>query len=153
GAVYWGTPLVSTAVARDPSDLVVTDNDLVLDLALRDTNFQYADARVPSESTWLRSQVVWQVNDVWKLRNVLSYNNGDRLWFDAEGHRFHAATGEAERRATYIRNLLDFWHERLALSSDGPLFGQRTRFLIGVEHSESHHMSVRRFGPSVPVEP
>lgn len=153
GPIYWGTPLVSETSARDPSDLVSTVNGLTLDLALRDTNFQYADGKVRSDSTWLRSQVVWEIDDVWTLRNDLSYNNGDRLWHDAEGYRFDAATGEVGRRATYIRNPLDFWHERLALSSDSQLFGQRNRFLIGVEHSENDHMSIRRFGPSVPVDP
>jgi iron complex outermembrane receptor protein len=153
GPIYWGTPLVSGASAREPSDLISTESGLVLDLALRDTNFQYYDGEVRSDSTWLRSQVIWEIDDVWTLRNDLSYNNGDRLWHDAEGYRFVTASGLVDRRATYIRNPLDFWHERLALSSDGPLFGHRNRFLIGVEHSENDHMSIRRFGPSVAVDP
>src|SRR5690606_17215358 len=128
GAIYWGTPLVGASVARDPSDLVHTDNGLVLDLALRDTNFQFEDAKIRSDSTWLRSQVLWNINDVWTLRNDLSYNNGDRLWDgDAASYRFVEATGLVNRGGSYIRNLLDFWHERLALSADGPLFGHRNR--------------------------
>lgn len=156
GAIYWGTPLVSSAVARDPSDLLTSSNGRVLDLALRNTNMQYEDAKIVSHSTWFRSQLKWQINDVWSLRNDLSYNGGERMWFDAEGYSFSTtSTGEARvgRRATYILNPLDFWHERLALSSDGNLFGSRNRFLIGAEHSENEHMSIRRFGPSVTVDP
>jgi len=156
GAIYWGTPLVSSAVAKDPSDLVTSSNGRVLDLALRNTNLQYDDAQIVSHSTWFRSQLKWQINDVWSLRNDLSYNSGERLWFDAEGYTF-SVTGAGDprvgRRATYILNPLEFWHERLSLSSDGKLFGKRNRFLIGAEHSENEHMSIRRFGPSVTVDP
>ncbi|MFC4254390.1 TonB-dependent siderophore receptor [Altererythrobacter xixiisoli] len=156
GAIYWGTPLVSTGVARDPSDLISTPNGRVLDLALRNTNLQYDDAKVISHSTWFRSQLNWQINDVWSLRNDLSYNGGERLWRDAEGYSFSLTGSGAPRiarRATYILNPLAFWHERLALSSDGNLFGNRNRFLIGAEHSENEHTSIRRFGQSVPVDP
>ena len=153
GPIYWGTPLVSDTIARDPSSLVSTENGRVLDLALRDTNFQYEDAKIRSDSTWLRSQIVWDIDDVWSLRTDLAYNNGDRLWFDAEGYSFVPATGLVNRRATYIRNPLDSWHGRVALSSDGSLLGQRNRFMIGAEYSENDHMSIRRFGPSVPVDP
>lgn len=153
GPIYWGTPLVGSAIARDPSGLVATANGLVLDLALRDTNLQYADARIRSDSTWLRSQVKWDISDVWSLRNDLSYNNGDRLWYDAESYSYAAATQRVSRRATYIRNPLDFWHERLALSADGPLLGHRNRFLLGVEHSENDHTSIRRFGLAQSIDP
>lgn len=159
GPIYWGTPMVSTGAARRPSSLVSTGNGLVLDLALRDTNFQYEDAKIRSDSTWLRSRIKWQFSDVWSLQADISYNNSDRLWFDAESYSFDiarfASTGETRlnRRATYIRNPLEFWHERLTLSSDGPLFGMRNRFLIGVENSVNDHVSIRRFGTSGQVDP
>jgi iron complex outermembrane receptor protein len=153
GPIYWGTPLVSAAVARDPSDLITTPNGLVFDLALRDLNVQYEDAKIRSDSIWLRSQVSWDINDVWTLRNDLSYNNGDRMWFDAESYSFNNTTNLVNRRAIYIRNLLDFWHERFTISSDGPLFGLRNRALIGVEHSENYHSQNRLTGPQTQVDP
>jgi len=153
GPIYWGTPLVSAAVARDASDLVTNPGGLVVDRALRTLNVQFDDAKIRSNSTWLRSQIVWNIDDVWTLRNDLSYNNGVRLWFDAESYSFDTATNLVNRSATYIRNPLDFWHERLSLSSDGKLFGSRNRFLIGVEHSENDHVSERRFGARTQVDP
>lgn len=153
GPIYWGTPLVSEAVALEPSDLITTPNGLVLDLALRNLNVQYEDAKIRSDSTWLRSQINWEINDVWTLRNDLSYNNGDRMWFDAESYSFNTSTNLVNRRAIYIRNLLDFWHERLTLSSDGPLLGMRNRFLIGVEHSENYHSQNRLTGAQTQVDP
>lgn len=155
GPIYWGTPLVSKSVARDPSDLIISpgSDPLVLDLSLRNLNVQYEDAKIRSDSTWLRSQISWEIDDVWTLRNDLSYNNGDRMWFDAESYSFNTSNNLVNRRAIYIRNLLDFWHERLTLSADGPLFGMRNRFLIGVEHSENYHSQNRLTGAQTQVDP
>ncbi len=153
GPIYWGTPLVSAAVAQEPSDLITTANGLVFDLSLRDLNVQYEDAKIRSDSVWLRSQVNWKINNVWTLRNDLSYNNGDRMWFDAESYSFNTTSNLVNRRAIYIRNLLDFWHERLTLSSDGPLFGMRNRFLIGAEYSENYHSQNRLTGAQTQVDP
>lgn len=152
-ATYWGSPLVSRAVARDPSDAVSTASGLVFDKAIRRNNYQYDDALVRGDSTWVRSQITWKINDVWTLKNDLSYNNGDRLWSDAEGYSFNAATRQVNRGAVYIRNPLDFWNERVMLSSDGKIGGRRNRFLIGAEHGENRHHSIRGFGFNSTVDP
>jgi iron complex outermembrane receptor protein len=152
-ATYWGSPLVSRAVARDPSDEVSTASGLVFDNAIRRNNYQYADALVRGDSTWLRSQISWKINSAWTLKNDLSYNNGDRLWRDAESYSFVAATRQVSRGAVYIRNPLDFWQERLMLSSDGTISGHRNRFLIGFEHGENRHHSLRGFGFNSTVDP
>ena len=152
-ATYWGSPLVSRAVARDPSDEIVNARGLVFDNAIRRNNYQYADALVRGDSTWLRSQISWNINDVWTLKNDLSYNNGDRLWRDAESYSFDTATGQVKRGAVYIRNPLDFWQERVMLSADGKVAGRRNRFLIGFEHGENRHHSYRGFGFNSTVDP
>ncbi|WP_404478967.1 TonB-dependent receptor [Novosphingobium sp. BL-52-GroH] len=153
-ATYWGTPLVSRAASRQATSVVSSaNNGFVLDRALSRTNFQYEDGLVRSDSQWLRSAVNWQINDVWRLRNDLGYNKGDRLWSDAESYSFNAGTGRVSRSPTYIRNVLDFLNERISLSADGPIAGHRNRFLIGYEHSEMDHTSYRRFGASATVDP
>lgn len=152
-AAYWGTPLVPSAVARDPDDLIAAANGFVLDRALRRTNFQYEDASVKSDNLWLRWQLEWQIDDTWKLVNDLSYNEGDRLWDDAESYAYAVETALVTRRPVYIRNLLDFWNERVMLSSDATFGDHRNRFMVGAEHSENEHLSVRRFGSPTPTDP
>lgn len=151
-AAYWGTPLVPAAVARAPSDLIAA-NGLVLDEVLLDVNFQYQDALVRSDSTWLRSQINWTIGDVWSLRSDLAYNDGDRLWDDAEGYSYNETTQLVDRQPIYIRNFLDFWNARLAATADAELGGRRNRFLVGIEHTYNDHLSVRRFGLRTPADP
>ncbi|HTI66931.1 MAG TPA: TonB-dependent siderophore receptor [Caulobacteraceae bacterium] len=153
GPTYWGTPLVAASVARDAGDQVTTANGFVLDKALQRTNFQYDNGLVRSDNLWLRSQIDWKINGTWRFRNDLSYNNGDRLWDDAESYAYNAATRLVNRQPIYIRNLLDFWNERAMLSSDSNISGHRNRFMVGAEHSQNDHTSIRRFGANTPVNP
>lgn len=152
-ATYWGTPVVPFDVAREPADVLVSTNGFVVDKALRRANFQYADATVKSDQLWVRWGIDWRLNDTWSFVNDLSYNEGDRLWHDAESYSYVVATGDVDRRPVHIRNLLSFWNERVMLSADSLVAGRRNRFLMGVEHSENDHLSIRRFGASTPVDP
>src|SRR5690606_29701121 len=152
-AAYWGTPLVPRTVAQEPTDLISTPDGMVLDKALTRLNFQFQDSLVRHDSTWLRAQINWKLDDVWSLRSDLAYNDGDRLWQDVSGYRYEAGTGLVSRSPSYIRNYLDFWNARLALTAESTIAGHRNRFLIGVEHTFNDHDSVRMFAPRQSVDP
>lgn len=156
-ARYWGTPLVSSTVAERASGLVTSSsNGRVLDLALRDINYQYDDGYVTSRNVWLRSQVTWVLSNVWTLRNDFSYNKSDRFWRDAESYSFNSTydggAGGINREATDIRNQLEFFNNRLALSADSKLFGRRNRFLIGYERTFNKHNQLYLIGKSTATD-
>src|SRR5690606_11593881 len=67
GTAYFGTPIVSRAVARDPSSVVSGSTGLVLDKAMRRVNFDLTDSDVSSDSTWLRARGEYQLSDTIKI--------------------------------------------------------------------------------------
>jgi len=77
---YYGTPLVPASVARDPADIVQTPTGLVFDRALQTSNFNVENAGYGADTTIVRSQLRYRVNDVFTFTNLISY-------YDS-GHRF-----------------------------------------------------------------
>lgn len=149
---YLGTPLVPRSVARNPSDIVSTANDFVIDEAMRDVNFNVTDAVLDSDTLWLRSRVVWTLNDAWTFSNELNTYRSNRNFVNAEIFTFAPATGLIDRSTGIVTHDLDFWVERAALAHDGQIGGMRNRFSIGAEYSELDFFTRRRFGSTTSVD-
>jgi len=146
-AVYYGTPLVTAAVAREPSSIVTTSNGLILDKSLRRLNFAVENPVFASNNYWLRSRVTYQFSDAFTFSNEAAYfDSNQRFENSAAQLTFNRATGLVTRARSYIINDFEFWNERPVLSVDTPIFGNRNRFSIGAEFSRLEARSLRRLG-------
>ncbi|MBM0105905.1 TonB-dependent receptor [Steroidobacter sp. S1-65] len=150
---YYGTPLVSAAVAHNPSDLVSGSSGLVLDESMRDLNFNVEDGDMGSETTWLRARAEYRLTDKWRIVSDSSYYQADRRWRDADEYTFNAASGLINRGASLITHDHEYWNERVHVAFDGTMFGHRNRFTAGVEVGETDFFTVRRFGSAGAVDP
>jgi iron complex outermembrane receptor protein len=150
---YFGLPLVSTAVAREPSDIVVASNGLVADKAMRDVNFNVADGAMDSSSTWLRAKVDYELTVAWRLVNETSWYDSDRLWRNSEDFTFSAGTGLLDRLTTLITHDHSFRSNRTSFAFDGGEGQRRNRFVAGVEVSGTDFATSRRFGATTSVAP
>lgn len=150
---YYGTPVVSRAVARDPSDAVSGSAGLVLDKAMRTLNFNVADGHMGSDSLWLRARAEYELSGAWKIVSDTSWYEADRTWRDADEFSFNAATGLVDRGASYITHDHSFWNQRVHLAGDGAIAGHRNRFTIGLEAGETDFFTRRRFGSAGGVDP
>jgi len=120
---YWGTPLVPSSVAQDPSTSVVeTAGDDVVDLSTRFNNYNVADSVIESQSHWLRLDATWDVSKDTEIK-ALSYQfKADRLWKNAEFYNYNATNDNVERDRLYIG------HDRLAKGLQLSLVHQFTAF-------------------------
>lgn len=150
---YYGTPVVSRAIARDPSSAVSGSAGLVLDKAMRRTNYNLADGEDSSNTTWLRGRVDFALTDTLKIVSDTSYYDSYRLFRDADEYTFNTATNLINRGATLITHDHQFWSQRMHLAFDGKIAGLRNRFTAGVEVGRTNLFMQRRFGSSPAVDP
>jgi iron complex outermembrane receptor protein len=99
---YYGTPVISRALARDPSSAVSGSSGLVLDKAMRRTNYDYTDGHDGSNTTWLRARAEYALTDNLKIVSDTSYYDSFRDYKDADEYTFNPATALIGRGATYI---------------------------------------------------
>jgi len=150
---YYGTPVVSRAVARDPSSAVSGSAGLVLDKAMRRTNYNLTDGNDYSNSTWLRARLDYALTDTLRVVSDSSYYDGYRFYRDADEYSFNAATGLIDRGATLITHDHQFWSQRVHLAFDGRIAGLRNRFTAGFEVGHTDFFTERRFGTALSVSP
>lgn len=150
---YYGTPVVSRAVARDPSSAVSGSAGLVLDKAMRRTNYNLSDGNDHSNSTWLRARLDYALTDTLRIVSDSSYYDGYRYYRDADEYSFNAATGLINRGATLITHDHQFWSQRVHLAFDGRIAGLRNRFTAGFEVGHTDFFTERRFGSAPSVSP
>jgi iron complex outermembrane receptor protein len=150
---YWGTPLVPRAVARDPSGVASSANGYVIDRALRERNFNVDDGYSNARATWLRSRVVWNLDDTWRFINELDRYDATRRWQNTETYTWDATAANLRRSTTRLTHQHDYWVERATFAADADIAGQRNRFAVGAEYSASDFYNVRRFGTTSPVDP
>ncbi|MEN0036752.1 MAG: TonB-dependent siderophore receptor [Cellvibrio sp.] len=150
---YFGTPLVSRAVARNPSSAVSGSSGLVLDKAMRRVNFDLSDSDVSSDSTWLRARAEYELTDTIKIVSDTSYYDSFRNWQDADEYTFNNTTELIDRYTSYLTHDHQFWNQRVHVAVDDTLFGLRNRFMVGVEAGETDFFTKRRFGTATSVDP
>lgn len=150
---YYGTPLVSAGVARDPSNLVSGSSGLVLDKSMRDLNFNVDDGDMGSETTWLRARAEYRLTNAWRVVSDSSGYESDRRWRDADEYTFNAATGLIDRGASLITHDHEYWNQRVHVAFDGNIGGRRNRFIAGAEIGATDFFTVRRLGSAGAVDP
>jgi iron complex outermembrane receptor protein len=146
---YQGVPLVSAAVARDPSDALRSANGLVIDKALRHRNYNPEGAYSGADETTLRSRLDYGFAEGWTLSNNLMWYTATRDFVLSGDQNFTAPTtafpnGSFARSLQAIYHDHDFWNERLALSHQGEIGGLRNRFTIGGEYNDTDFVNPRK---------
>jgi iron complex outermembrane receptor protein len=153
GSAYYGTPVISRAIARRPSSAVSGSAGLVLDRAMRRVNFDVTDADLSSDTTWLRARGEYQLTDTLKIVSDSSYYDSFRNYQDADEYTFNAATGGIDRGLSRITHDHQFWNQRVHLAFDGRIGALRNRFTAGVEYGHTDFFTERRFGATPSVDP
>ncbi|WP_129790675.1 TonB-dependent siderophore receptor [Sphingosinicella sp. CPCC 101087] len=148
-----GTPLLPASVARDPSNAASGPGGLVIDRALRETNFNVTDAVLDSDTLWLRSRVRYELSDQLTFTNDLSRYHSDRHFINAEMYSYNAESSLIDRTTGIVTHDIDYWVERPALSGEVRVGGLRDRFTIGAEFSNLEFATRRYFGTATSVDP
>jgi iron complex outermembrane receptor protein len=152
-SAYFGTPVVSRAVARDLSTAVSGGAGLVLDKAMRRVNFDVLDGVVGSDTLWLRARGEYALSDRLKLVSDTSWYTSNRIWRDADEYSFNAATGRIDRATSLITHDHRYWNQRFHLAFDGTIAGLRNRFTAGTEFGGTDFFTQRRFGTAASADP
>lgn len=148
-----GIPMLPASVARDPSRVATGPGDLVIDRALRKTNFNVTDAVLDSDTLWLRSHVSYEISDALAFTNDLSKYHSDRRFINAEMFSYNDGTGLIDRTTGIITHDIDYLVERPVLTGDFEIAGLRNRFALGAEFSNLEFATRRYFGTTTSVDP
>ncbi len=152
-SAYYGTPLVAAGHARKPSSLVSGSAGLVLDEAIRDSNYDVEDGLMDSDSLWLRARAEYRLTDAWRIVSDSSWYDAQRSYRDSDDYSFNADSGQFDRLTSLITHDHQVWNQRLHTAFDGQLGGHRNRFTVGVEFSGTDFFTRRRFGQTTSVDP
>jgi iron complex outermembrane receptor protein len=150
---YQGVPLVSRAVARKPSDALVSSaNTLVIDEALRRENYNPEGAFSGSDSTTLRARLDYRLRGGWSVANDFQWYTATRDFVLSGDQNFVAPTlafpnGSFARSVQRIFHDHQFWNERLAVSNDAVIAGFRNRFTLGGEYNHTDFRNPRQQSP------
>jgi iron complex outermembrane recepter protein len=147
-----GTPLVPRAIARDPSSAATAPGDLVIDRALRKTNFNVTDAILDSDTLWLRSRVRWQISDALTFTNEFGHYRSDRRFINAEIYNFNRTSSLLDRSTGIVTHDIEYSIERPTLSGDVMIGGLRNRFAVGAEASSLSFATRRYFATTTSVD-
>lgn len=154
---YQGMPLVSAAVARDPSDALRSANGLILDKALRHENYNPQGSFSRADETTVRSRIDWTLGSGWSLGTDLTRYTADRAFVLSDTQSFVAPTS-AFPNGSFLRTVQRFYHDhqfwnvRTALSNDGTIAGRRNRVTLGVEYNQTDFASLRQSAPNTAVD-
>ncbi|MBN7796020.1 TonB-dependent siderophore receptor [Parahaliea mediterranea] len=140
-----GTPLVPLDVARKPSNIVSSADGWVVDRALRDTNYNFGDGIIDSDTQWYRSHLSYQLAEGVEFRNQLSYYHSDRRFINAEMFSYNVDTGLLDRSSGIITHDFDYLIERAAVAADFEVGGMRNRLTVGGEYSDLDFATRRYF--------
>jgi iron complex outermembrane receptor protein len=140
---YWGSPLLPTSVATQPTS-VVSAAGQTLDRQFLFRNFNVLNPRMDSESLWTRAALTWDLNRNWSVVQRLSYYSADRRWQNAEVYTF-AAPSFMNRSQVDIGHDHKVFTYRAEARYNGTLAGLRNRFTAGFEWSRTDFSSERRF--------
>lgn len=147
-----GTPLVPRAIARDPSSAATAPGDLVIDRALRKTNYNVTDAILDSDTLWLRSRVRWQISDALAFTNEFGSYRSDRRFVNSEIFDFNRTSGLLDRSTGIVTHDIEYTIERPTISGDVTIGGMRNRFAVGAEASSLSFSTRRYFAMTTSVD-
>lgn len=144
---YWGTPLVPAGVAKEPEQVVSTDNQRVIDGTTKYNNYNVSDHKIDSKSGWLKASLNWQMPEDIKSYLSLYLHKAKRHWRNAESYSYIESNGRVERD----RLLVDHDREIVGLQGGVTLSGEwlsrPNRFSLNWELSDN------RFDRNVGFEP
>jgi iron complex outermembrane recepter protein len=135
---YWGTPFVNGQLAG----------------FLRKVNYNnLTDARVSSDSDWLRANLVWTPTKEWEIRNIAYRYSAYRYWHNVERFLYNGGSPPTVTRSSF--GDLDHDHEvlgdRFQARHIGEVAGFANRFVIGAEASTVNWKSARNGFPGSDV--
>ncbi len=135
---YWGSPMVPKAVAIDPiTDVIKTEDGLVIDGATLDNNYNVADHVIDSKSHWQRIHLNWMPNDALVNKTTLYQFSADRNWQNAESYIYNSATGNLDRDRLYVKHDRKLWGLQSGFTFTTELASRASLFSIDVEYSEN----------------
>jgi iron complex outermembrane receptor protein len=158
-AKYFGTPLIPTAAAVDPLDVIRTQTGETIDGRTRFVNYNVSDGYAKSRQLLLRSDLSWDVSNGMTLNNVVYGFDAERRWKNAEGYVYCTSIvdvcttiGEITRYYGYflINHDQQIVGDRLTLNVNGTLRGRDHRALLGFEASTLDFERTRGFRRQVP---
>lgn len=133
----WGIPLIPNSFSKDPIDVVKTDNDLVLDAALRNINYNVKDNVIGSNSYKMMFDVKWDISKGCQNHTKFYYYLADREWKNSENYYFDNVS------MGIVRDRFSVEHDRnvQGITSDfkfsGNIFGQKNTFGTHLEFSNN----------------
>ncbi|CAN7214394.1 TonB-dependent receptor [Bradyrhizobium sp. LjRoot220] len=136
---YWGTPFVNGQLAG----------------FLRNINYNnLTDARLGSDSDWLRANLVWNPTKEWEIRNIAYRYSAYRHWHNVENFAYNAGSNPPTVTRKWFGDL-DHDHgvlgDRIQARHIGDIAGFANRFVIGAEASTVSWKSARNGFPGSQV--
>ncbi len=159
---YFGTPLMPTAFATNPMDVIRTTTGETIDERTRFINYNVDDGVAGARQVLLRSDVSLDLTDRITLNNVAYGFDARREWQNAEGYVFCASVvdvcttiGQVQRYYGYfiINHDQRLYGDRATLNINTPIAGRDHRAVVGFEASTLDFERTRGFRRQAPQVP
>ncbi len=131
---YFGTPLMPESEAIDPLGVVLNDNSMVIDGAIRNNNYNVGDYSIGSDTYKLTQDFTRKISN--NIRNDirLYFASTEREWENSENYTFDSETNKVVRDRLAISHDQTVWGMKYGLKIKNKIFGLNNALGIGLEY-------------------
>jgi iron complex outermembrane receptor protein len=150
---YFGTPLVPATFARNPVDVLTAPNGYVIDKAMREKNYNVADAKIYSHQIWPQVYVKWEPAEGVTFQNFTYLFDAKRRWINAESYTFNTTTRLIDRDRFFVFHEQRLWGDQASVTVNRPLGSLPNHFVVGIDYSDLDFERRRGFPDGDSVDP
>ncbi len=135
---YWGTPMVPNSVAQNAvTDVIKTEDNLVIDRATLGNNYNVADHVISSKSHWQTIRLNWAPSEQLKNQTTLYQFSAKRLWKNAESYIYNSTTGNLDRDRLYVKHDRELFGLQSGFTLEQDVASLPSVFSLHLEYSEN----------------
>lgn len=106
---YWGTPLVPAKFAKEPLDVVKSDNGWLIDNTLTKINYNVEDYNISSNSILITNDFQYNISKkIYGTVKLYGYSS-DRNWKNSENYIFDTLTQNIIRDRFSVKHNAELW--------------------------------------------
>jgi iron complex outermembrane receptor protein len=151
---YFGTPLVPSAYARSPMNVVGSWTGLTIDRSMRFKNYNVTDPLLASTQFMPTARIIWKPTGEITITDNAYYFFADRKWHNAESFTFigrRDGAGNPIPGGSIARDRFYVFHNQskagniLTAAVDRPILGFDNKLLLGADVNFTHFIRDRGF--------
>jgi iron complex outermembrane receptor protein len=135
---YWGTPLIPYNQAKEPLDVVNSDDNLVIDGITKQFNYNVSDHTINSTSIHPTFDIKWKISKQLTNKTKLYYYRAIRQWENAESYFYDTLSEKVIRDRLSVDHFRELWGMNTSFLYESKIAGKKNLLGIHLEYSQNN---------------